>query len=146
VSPEGLAALAGHRGSDFSARSFSAWIRDLEDAHNYDVLDLFYWESRMGSWAARGYTEWDIAQDVFSPYNCRDLLVTMLGVPAEDRRPPESRLHCRIIEILWPQLLRYPINPPRLLPRLLDQVPSKVRRGFARRVPRRVQAAFERFR
>jgi hypothetical protein len=145
-SPEGLAALAGHRGSDVSAQAFSAWIRDLEDAHNYDVLDLFYWESRMGSWAARGYTEWDIAQDVFSPYNCRDLLVTMLGVPPEDRRPPENRLHRRIIEILWPQLLRYPINPPRLLPRLLDQVPSRVRSLFAKHVPWRVQAAFERFR
>ena len=76
------------------------------------MLDLFFWEQRIGSWYAQNLNELDIVHDTFSPFSYRPMLEIMLGVPAKFRKRDSSVLHYRILETLWPELAYWPINPP----------------------------------
>lgn len=86
-------------------------VRELAAKWKYDILDLFYWEHRMGSWQAQSQLEWDISIEELTPFNNRHLLDTLLGVPQKDRRAPDYTLFRRIMADLWPQVLTEPINP-----------------------------------
>lgn len=108
-----LAYLSGMEHS-FAVNQFSAWLNEAKgvcERAGIRITDLFYWEQRMGSWQAMSQLEWDIAQEVFTPYNCRDILVTMLSVDTKYRRTPNYILYRRLMESLWPEVLLEPINP-----------------------------------
>jgi hypothetical protein len=85
--------------------------KPASDESGIDLLDLFYWEHRMGSWQAQSQLEWDIVQEVFSPFNNRRLLETMLGTSSEFRIGLHCPLYIKMCEILWPRVLEQPINP-----------------------------------
>lgn len=78
---------------------------------NVDILDLFYWEHRMGGWQAQGQLEWDIVQEAFTPANHRGLLELLLSTPAALRCAPDYRLYRMLLKALWPEVLRQPVNP-----------------------------------
>lgn len=83
-----------------------------EEVNNgYNLADLFYWEHRMGSWQAQSQLEWDIAQEVFSPFNSRELLDLMLAIDKSYRNASRPLLYKDAIKILWPEVLSEPINP-----------------------------------
>jgi hypothetical protein len=65
----------------------------------------------MGSWQATSQLEWDIVQEVFAPFNCRALIIYMLGVNVKYRSPFNNRLHKGIVRKLWPLMLTVPRNP-----------------------------------
>ncbi|MEX0939594.1 MAG: hypothetical protein WDZ59_17145, partial [Pirellulales bacterium] len=120
----GLARMTKRGETEFTRRAFDEWIEGLPgrgDAQTlgYDTLDLFYWEQRAGCWAAMNFTESGVVQEVMSPFNCRDLLVTMLGVKPQLRCPPSFKLQMEIIRSLWPEALSLPINPKAALPMLV---------------------------
>ncbi|MDP9035638.1 MAG: hypothetical protein M3O50_12605 [Myxococcota bacterium] len=104
-----LASLAEMGEHPFAIDAFDEW---LADAHpfNVHVLDLFCWEQLMGSQEAMIQAECDLVQEAFSPLNCREILVTMLSVEEKYRRPPSYILFRKLIEELWPETLREPIN------------------------------------
>lgn len=77
-----------------------------------DILDLFYWEHRMGSWQAQGQLEYDIVQETYTPFNHRGLLELMLGVSPAFRSAPNYVLYRKMCKLLWPEVLTLPINPP----------------------------------
>jgi hypothetical protein len=118
VSPSQLAALEpGWEKVPFIVEYLGQWLRSAVPIcmdTNMDILDLFYWEHRMGSWLPQSWLEKDIAQESFSPYNCRTLLTMMLGVPTKYRRAWDYRLYQRMIKYLWPELSNWPINPKTL--------------------------------
>lgn len=58
---------------------------DMREQATFHPFDLFYWESRLSSWAAGGYAEYEMAADVILPFNTRKILVPMLEQPFEDR-------------------------------------------------------------
>lgn len=98
----------------FIGEYIEGWLKSATDVCSQvdlDILDLFYWEHRMGGWLAQALLEWDIAYEALSLYNYRPLLVTMLGTPIKYRRAPNYSLVQRTIEYLWPDLLNWPINP-----------------------------------
>jgi hypothetical protein len=93
---------------------FSRWLRGAQALHHHaklSPLDLFYWEQRVGRWAANGQAQWDLVHDRVSPFACRELMVRMLSTAVEDRKPPHIALYRRMIEALWPELLDLPFNP-----------------------------------
>lgn len=114
-SPNKLAALVpGWNEIPFIVEFLDGWLEDAKKVcinSNIHVLDLFAWEHRMGSWQAQSQLEWDIVQEVFSPFNYRPLLEIMLGNPVKYRKFPDYLLQQRIINYLWPALLKWPINP-----------------------------------
>lgn len=58
---------------------------DMSEKAIFHPFDLFYWESRLSSWAAGGYAEYEMAANVVLPFNTRKILVPMLEQPFEDR-------------------------------------------------------------
>ena len=107
--------VGGWSDLDFVRERMSDWYRStapIATACGVDLLDLFYWEHRLGSWLAQGILEWDlVSQDGFSPYNHRGLLELMLSVPVRYRSAPDYPLQRAMIRRLWPELLKFPINP-----------------------------------
>jgi hypothetical protein len=77
-----------------------------------NALDLFEWEQECGSWIAMTSLEFDIAwKDIFTPFNCRDVLVSMLATPPRCRKSHEYGLFHKIAAALWPETLDLPVNP-----------------------------------
>jgi hypothetical protein len=97
----------------FIMNKLEEWFKDAITVSNntgYEILDLFYWEIRTGSWYAQANNEMDILTETFTPFNYRPLLETMLGVPAVYRQREASQMHKKIITLLWPELLYWPVN------------------------------------
>jgi hypothetical protein len=109
-----VARVKGWHSVPLAQEQVTAWY---EQAHgvaaeaNVEILDLFYWEHRMGSWQAFAQVEWDIVQDAFTPFNHRGLLELLLSTSAELRCAPNYPLYRMIIESLWPEVLSQPVNP-----------------------------------
>ena len=86
-------------------------IRTPAEQAGYNLLDLYYWEQRMGGWTARNQLEMDIVMDTFIPFNNRELLDLLLGVDQEHRCEPGHALFYEMIRILWVDALLEPVNP-----------------------------------
>ncbi len=111
ITPQSLSSLVmgNHL---FAVEPFKNWLNGLNDTFNYDKFDLFYWEQRAGNWLAMCQSEFDVAwKDIFTPFNCRELIVGMLAVEEKYRKPPTYELYREIISQLWPEVLSAPINP-----------------------------------
>jgi hypothetical protein len=98
----------------FAVHHYRKWLDDMRDTHNVGVSDLFEWEQGHGNWVAMTELEFDIAwRDIYTPYNCRAVLATMLSVNAKYRKGPQYRLFDMLIQKLWPEVLAEPVNPHR---------------------------------
>lgn len=114
VNAESLAALVGMGENAFAIKHFDKWLEGAWAAgerYGYDFIDVFYWEQRMGSWQAGSQAEMDFVQEAFAPYNCRELLETLLAVDVTYRCAPRYELFRRIALRLWEETLSAPINP-----------------------------------
>jgi hypothetical protein len=115
-SPDQLMALErGWYAMPFVRDQISSWyhrVRAVAEDMKVDILDLFYWEHRMGAWQAQSQLEWDIVHETYTPFNHRGLLELMLGVPAKLRSAPHYSLYRMILTELWPEVLRQPMNRP----------------------------------
>ena len=95
----------------FVVDAFNGWLEKWPSEFGYDVFDLFYWEQRLASWAGSIYLEFDIVQDGFTPFSCRELMTTMLAIDEAHRLPPDYPLLVSLVQRMWPELLAEPINP-----------------------------------
>ncbi len=112
VNGKALATLVAMSGSKTAEVVLNDWLTSAREAthHGISILELFYWENRNGNWPA--YNDYDIAFESYSPFNCRALLEKMISVDRKYRLPPDFKLHKELIRNMWPELLKYPINPP----------------------------------
>lgn len=109
----------------FMTAAVERWFgpaKEASDRAGIDVLDLFYWEHRMGSWQARSQLEWDSVQEAYTPFSHRPLLEALLAVPWRDRKPPRYAVWKALIRALWPRLMEWPVNPLPLGKRLRSGV------------------------
>ncbi|MFN8329500.1 MAG: hypothetical protein U0T76_14325 [Saprospiraceae bacterium] len=96
----------------FLQEEIRKWYLSLEkNCYNYNLYDLFYWEHRMGSWQAQSQLEWDIVQEVFTPFNSREIIDLMFSIEASKREKYHPQLYLDAIKYLWKETLRQPINP-----------------------------------
>jgi hypothetical protein len=103
---------------EFARQELSTWAADARqfaEEHGIPLLDLFYWEQRMGNWGANYPFEQDIAIEEISPFNNKCLLSALLKIRASQRRAPHHRFMGRLIQYLWPDVLSEPINPDKTL-------------------------------
>ncbi|WP_277487276.1 hypothetical protein [Catalinimonas alkaloidigena] len=112
-----LELISGWQELDFIKSNLNDWflnaMQAVKDTNIY-ILDLFYWEHKMGSWQAQSQLEWDIVQEAFSPFNHRELIEIMLGVaPKYRKKGDNNKLLTKVVRKNWPMLLKYPINPPK---------------------------------
>ena len=52
---------------------------------SFDILDLYYWEQRMGVWAANMHNEDDVALYSMTGYNSRKVFHAAFGLTAKER-------------------------------------------------------------
>jgi hypothetical protein len=91
---------------------FNHWLLRTGELYNLHILSLFEWELDDGNWLAMCQLEFDIAwKDIFTPFNCRNLIKAMWSVKQEYMWPPEYQLYKAVINELWPEVLSVPINP-----------------------------------
>lgn len=121
--PELLAWLEYGSTHPFLVAHFREWLTDTEQQNHVKLLDLFEWEQDYGNWLAMTQLEFDIAwREIFTPYNCREVLVTMLAVDERYRKAPDYLLFRRAIQKTWPELLAEPINPHTTVGRLAHRI------------------------
>jgi hypothetical protein len=108
VTAEALAVISGYEGNRVAIESFAKWLADVQ-LRNIALLDLFYWEHRIGNWFSLACTELDTICEVVAPYNCRRLLEALLSVDVAFRRSPYAFFR-RICEVEEPALANIPFN------------------------------------
>lgn len=109
ATPERLAKICGYGGSPVASESFRRWLSDVPEDTGVNLLDLLYWEHRMGNWLAMALTGSDTVCEILPMYNCRYLLETALGVDVELRKAP-YRLFVKICHEAAPVLIGVPFN------------------------------------
>jgi hypothetical protein len=120
-SPEYLAIRDMGGLNPFTVGSLREWCMTAPQGHGIELLDLFEWEQGCGNWLAMTQLMFSLAwRDVFTPFNCREVLSTLLAVPASHRVAPEYRIYRALIESLWPEVLDEPINPHKAKARTHD--------------------------
>ncbi len=113
VNPESLCRIAYYEGNAVALDVFHKWLAGVRETvppeFGIDELDLFYWEHRLGTWLAMQSLGNDTFIDTISPFNCRAVLETMLGVDVENRKEPYL-LFREICEQAFPEVLSEPFN------------------------------------
>lgn len=108
-----LARLNKFEGFPFVEKQYDDWIRankKVFEANGYNILDMFYWEEKMGNWLANGRSSMANAIEDFSPFNCKNLMALFLSVDGKYRDRYNPILHRKIIEKLSKDVLAVPIN------------------------------------
>ncbi|MDP3334168.1 MAG: hypothetical protein Q8Q40_00910 [Methylococcaceae bacterium] len=81
------------------------------EEYGISLLDIFYWEQRLGNWGANYPFEQDIAIEEMSPFNNRSLLLSILKIDPNNRKSPNYYFFEKLVRILWNDVLLEPINP-----------------------------------
>jgi hypothetical protein len=134
-----LAKLFGWSDDPLALAACDEWLSEFPSELNLDVLDAFYWECRVGNWASLACLTLDAYPDVVSPFNCRELLESGLGVDVVHRIQPYN-LYRQICLLAEPETMALPINTTWLKSaqdRLRSLLPADVRAGV-RRMRRRL--------
>lgn len=108
-----LATMAQMSRSKIAIKQFREWLIPVKKLtkYNIDILDLMHWEQRVGNWGAMTFSEYEMVHESLCPYSCRRYIEYMLCVPFKYRTKPKYELHHDIIAALWPEVLKYEINP-----------------------------------
>jgi hypothetical protein len=99
---------------NFIVEAIDSWVNETKHIcldTNINILDLFVWEHRIGNWQANCQLEWDIVQEVFSPFNTRPILELMLSIDTKYRQNDKPIFLEKIIDHSWKELNRLPANP-----------------------------------
>jgi glycosyltransferase involved in cell wall biosynthesis len=127
-----VASVEGWNTLPFVVDQISEWYSKgnaIAASTGVHILDLFHWEHIDGSWQAQSQLEWDIVQEAYTPFNHRGLLEIMLGVSPELRCEPDCILYRKMYEVLWPEVMNQPINPPETANPIVEDVSSPERLG-----------------
>jgi hypothetical protein len=133
-----LARLQWMGDNKYAVQNFQQWLDEFDEPCKVHLLDLFSWEQSHGNWLAGTQMEFDIAwRDIFTPFNCRALLVCLMSVDERYRRSPDHKLFKILIEKMWPELMSEPINPQDGTMKhgsrtVMRKTASAVRNGLAR--------------
>lgn len=137
-----LPGIMGFYNSPYVIKIINEWKEDLYSKGGQDrnVLDMLYWEQRLGNWGALYAAERDIAIEEFSPFNCRLYIDTLLSSDRSLRRAPKYELFFQMINTMWPETLFVPINPLSKRPgpvkwksKLRPYIPKMIKNPFRRR-------------
>ena len=76
VDASDLAKLIGMEDNSFANDATAEWFGGAIQHQHIPLLDLFYWEQRMGRWLASNFVDFDFAwKEIFVPLNMRSLLL-----------------------------------------------------------------------
>lgn len=111
-----LAYITGSEAYPYAVKVYDDWLsksQSIFSTHQYHTMDMFYWEERMGNWAAKGKTEALLGTEMFSPFNSRNLIALLLSVERRNRETQVNKLFDQILLNFSSELLKEPVNPDR---------------------------------
>lgn len=106
--------FSGFPNNKFVVKELYSWYSSAKryaKEIGFNILDLFYWEQRMGNWGALFPYEQDMAIEEISPFNNRSLLHMMYSAGYKNRRKPDHKIFNALITHLWSETLSEKINP-----------------------------------
>jgi len=109
-----FAQISGFNGNKFMEKHLQLWLDEAlpyAKKYNVHINEMYGWEQQTGKWQAMTQAEGDIAQEVFVPFNCRNLIMNMLEVNDKYRRPFYYKLYYEMVQFNWPACNAYPMNP-----------------------------------
>jgi hypothetical protein len=109
-----LAYMIGYKDYPYVQNAQESWLNASQnevEKFGYNILDFFYWEEKIPNWAGKLKSEVGLVSEVYSPFNSRELLDIMLSCNRRYRHFYISKLHYEIIKKLYPDALKYSINP-----------------------------------
>ena len=124
-----LCAKSRYFSNEIARSDYADWLSRFPRGAGIDVLDLFYWECRMGTWGTVHNAYREAFLESMPPFNCRRLLTSALGLEAKYRRTPHA-LFRQVLRIAEPRSQRFPFNESRLnnvLKWPIRQVPPPLR-------------------
>jgi len=104
-----LAKYTGFKNNPIAAQGFDYWLKELPVNLSFNVLDMVYWEHRLGVWGSCGLTYREGVIEQVPPMNNRAFMALSLAADIKDRLPPH-RLIREIIKANAPDLLDIPFN------------------------------------
>jgi len=118
ITPKDLSILNGYSIHPFPIKQYSEYLsknNTIFKKLNYNLLDMFYWEEKMGNWAAKSKTESEsLKRTVIAPFNSRELLTLLLSVNRKFRDSHNNKLYNKIIYYLSnnnKDVVKLKINP-----------------------------------
>jgi hypothetical protein len=115
VNKRDMANLINYFGDKFAQDVYGRWKEQNSKTiakYGIHILDLFYWEQRMGLWAAKTKTEANaIGINIYSPFCSHDLLLTLLSTSRKMRNKYYNVLYNSIFKSISPEVSKIPINP-----------------------------------
>lgn len=121
----------GREGDKYTIKKINEWLFEakiIAENSKIKIMDLFYWEQRMGNWGAMFSADLDIAIEEICPFNNRKLLITLLSVN-EEYRLTNNIFYTALINKMWPEVLKVPINPIKFTTRFKRKI-NKFRHFF----------------
>ncbi len=98
----------------YTRNLYRDWLKNSKDvieANGYNIYDFFYWEEKMGNWGAKRKSEFSFGMEIVSPFNSRELLMSMSACHHKYRDYHQHELYDRILESIHPEFLNIPVNP-----------------------------------
>lgn len=110
VTPNIIAKKFRYFSFPYAIESITEWFEGAKHLanENYYLMDLFYWEQYLSNWGALSGSEQDIVMDELRPFNNRELIMKLGSVQDKYRYKDYPVNYLRTIELLWPELLKYP--------------------------------------
>lgn len=110
-----LSKLYGIVANEYSKKILDNWLVEAKTyakTSGYSLLDLFYWEQRLGSWLAECLNEADVVGETFTPFNIRAYFEIIKEVPVKYRVSPKYRFFEDVLNACGMDL-DIPVNPNR---------------------------------
>ena len=113
VTPQILCKMFSIPITDFSISAVSKWLveaKPILHESQISLIDLFYWEHRMGSWLAECLNEYDVIGETFTPFNVRSYINLMYPLDSRSKIPPKYKIFDFILCDSNLGADRFPIN------------------------------------
>jgi hypothetical protein len=116
VSGRNVAAFTGYGKLKYPVQALENWVeetKNLCERVGINIMDLYQWEQDNNHWASLASSEQDIVREEIRPFNNRHLLELFWSVKEKYRYQYNPAIYTRIMNYLWKDVTREPLNPSR---------------------------------
>lgn len=114
ISGKNISQMAGYDGFKYVIGELEQWCKEVLpfcQRCGMNIMDMYQLEQENPNWASLTASEQDIVRDEIRPFNNRKLIELFWSLDDTYRYQYFPLIYIKIIEILWHDLLKIPINP-----------------------------------
>lgn len=121
ITPQILSEVLGYPRNPVAIQELGEWLRTFPEGFDENLLDFCCLENRGGAWLSMECTGSDTNFQVFSPYNCRDVIENQLGFDRSFCVYPHRFNHI-MADLRCPEISHIPTNPKTLRRKVKDKI------------------------